>query len=75
MAKKTKEPRRTKSRRSAKRVTVIRVPIRASQGEIEDVERAIAEKLRMRATDMFKKNDKVIIECEHIDWAKHPRGA
>jgi hypothetical protein len=68
--KKTKKkaaPART--RRGRKRgVLKLRIPIRTDKTAIQDVEGTIAEKLRTLPTDVFTKNDEVILELEKFAW-------
>lgn len=63
MAKKTKKKISKKLRR---RIPRIEVEITRAQSDIKDVERAIAEKLAMQRTDLFKENDRVLIVLEKI---------
>lgn len=51
-------------RRSARREVVLVVAVEESRSDTLDLEKAISDKLRTQPTDLFKKNDKVVIECE-----------
>ena len=55
-------------RRSTRGRVVLVVEIEKSKSNTQDVEKAISEKLRTQPTDLFKTNDKVVIECEKEDW-------
>jgi hypothetical protein len=50
--------------RSTRKRVVLIVKVEKSKSSTPDVEKAISEKLRTQPTDLFKKNDKVVIECE-----------
>lgn len=69
MAKKKKHQasKRKSKRAKTKVVRKLEVPISASKATIADVEAAIAEKLATQPTDLFMKNEKVIIEVEEFE--------
>jgi len=71
MAKKKKKAPKTRAR---SKVAKLRVKIKATKSALQDVESAIAEKLSTQPTDLFTKNEKVVIECEQIGWKRHPGG-
>jgi hypothetical protein len=75
MAKKTrKTPTKKKSRRAkAWGARKLRVSISESKATIKDVEAAIAAKLATEPTDLFKKNDKIIIEVEQFEGRPRSR--
>ena len=55
-------------RRSTRREVVLIVKVEESKSDTLDLEKAIRDKLRTQPTDLFKKNDKVVIECEKEGW-------
>jgi len=67
---KMKAPR---TKRRAK-VLKLQVKIERSKAALQDIESAIAEKLSTQPTDLFTKNEKVIIECEKEGWRRAPGG-
>ena len=68
MAKNKKNATKNKGRK----VTKLQVKIRPTKGGLQDVESAINEKLSTQPTDLFTRNEKVIIECEQIGWKRYP---
>jgi hypothetical protein len=62
-----------KTKRRTK-VPKLRVKIKPSKAAMRDVEGAIAEKLSTQPTDLFTKNEKVVIECEKEGWKRPPGG-
>jgi hypothetical protein len=63
-----KNPRKKTSRRAtAKGQRKLRIPISESKATIKDVEVAIAAKLATQPTDLFIKNDKIIIVLEKFE--------
>jgi hypothetical protein len=70
--KKTKRKAPARSRRAGVMdVFRLQVPITFEKASVQDVEQAIAEKLRTVETDLFRKTEKVIIECEQFDFKHH----
>ena len=63
MAKKAKKK---TSKRERGRIAALEVEITSSRTALKDVEDAIAEKLAMQRTDLFREHDKVIIVLEKI---------
>ena len=58
---------RKSKRAKTKVVRKLEVPFSASKATIPDVEAAIAEKLATQPTDLFMKNEKIIIELEEFE--------
>lgn len=73
-----KKKRRTASRRKPRRATLagpkLQVPISVSKATIQEVEAAIANQLATQPTDLFVKNEKVIIEVEQFENKGHEGG-
>lgn len=64
--------RKTKQAKTkALRALKLEVPISPSKATIQEVELAIANKLATQPTDLFMKNEKVIIECEQFEEKGH----
>jgi RecA-family ATPase len=61
-------------RRSARGEVVLIVEVEESRSDILDLEKAIRDKLRTQPTDLFKTNDKVVIECEKEGPWRDPGG-
>ena len=55
-------------RRSTRGRVVLVVEVKKLRSNTPDVEKAISEKLRTQPTDLFKINDKVVIEVEKEDF-------
>lgn len=71
-----KKKRPKASRSKPRRATTIgrprlQVPISVSKATIQEVEVAIADKLASQPTDLFVKNEKVIIEIEQFENKGH----
>lgn len=78
-AKMAKKKRRTASRRKPRRAITLagpklQVPISVSKATIQEVEAAIANQLATQPTDLFVKNEKVIIEVEQFENKGHEGG-
>ena len=74
-----KKKRRTASRGKPRRAMTLaglklQVPISVSKATIQEVEAAIANKLASQPTDLFMKNEKVIIEVEQFENKEHNGG-
>lgn len=64
----TKNPKKkspgTKTHRATAGAPTIRIPISASKATTQNVEKAIADKLATKSTNLFRDNRKVIIVIE-----------
>lgn len=68
MAKKAKKKKKTPKKKRPP-IPELEVKITPAGTDLQDVEGAIAAKLGMQSTDLFKENDKVIIVVEKIGKA------
>lgn len=57
--------------KALKALRKLEVPISPSKATIQEVELAIANKLATQPTDLFMKNEKVIIEIEQFEDKGH----